>query len=264
MRIFFVLACLLSCLIVTTAVRANEGMMLPTLDLSSPFATRSPWILKATRGALTSDPSGLDPSIPGVVTLCLQKSEHPGCGSGLLNTSSARPGDDPAWPTTRNIDRIAILSLPLGKRLLLATSGPRGVNGNHWTMTQLLAYDRREDRFQSLFAKTVDSNNNQEIRVIEHGPIAGNIIIAEPTTDAPYGYWITALSQDPATYRVRMRFRSATHYGDGNPLAVIDAEMPGILRRFGKPHILPKSSPACPVPHLYKGALWCTDPPANQ
>ncbi|QDH26049.1 hypothetical protein D5366_11545 (plasmid) [Neokomagataea tanensis] len=87
------------------------------------------------------------------------------------------------------------------------------VNGSHWIMTQVLAYDRREDRFQSLFVQTVGSNNNQEIRVIEHGPLAGDIVIAEPTTDAPYGYWITVLSQDSATYRERMWFRSATHYG---------------------------------------------------
>jgi hypothetical protein len=250
-----------------TSARADDGTPFPKLDLTGPFGTASRWTLTATRGAPMPDPSGLDTSIPGVITLCLRTSARPGCARDLLDTPPIQSGDDPAWSTTRQVDRVAILSLPVGKRLLVETSGPHSANDSHWRLTQVLAYDRGEDRFQSLFARTVGSNNNQEIRVIEHGSLAGDIVTAEPTSDAPYGYWITVVGQTSTTsttYRPRLRFRSATHYGDGNPLAVIDAEMLGILRRLGKPHPLPSASRACPIPHLHEGALWCTRPPETK
>jgi hypothetical protein len=61
-------------------------------------------------------------------------------------------------------------------------------------------------------------------------------------------------------YRQVLRYRSATQYGDGNPLAVIDSEMPNILRRLGmwragQPLPAPRG---CKRPHLIKDALWCS------
>lgn len=248
-------------MIVATSARADDETPLPHLDLTGPFDTASHWTLTATRGAPTPDPSGLETTIPGVVTLCLQTTSRSGCARDLLDAPPPRLGDDPVWSTTRQVDHVAVLTLPAGKRLLVETSGPHAANNSHWKLTQVLAYDRGQDRFLPLFAQAVGSNNNQEIRVLEHSPLAGDIITAEPTSDAPYGYWITVFEQTAATYRPVLHFRSATHYGDGNPLAVIDAEMPNILHRLGKPHPLPEASPACPAPHLRAGALWCATPP---
>jgi len=60
-----------------------------------------------------------------------------------------------------------------------------------------------------------------------------------------------------------LRFVSATRYGDGNPLAVIDAEMPNIQQRLGlwKPG-QPLPTPTardkpCTRPTLKRSALWC-------
>ena len=242
------------------SARADDGAPFSALDLTGLFGTASRWTLTATRGGPTPDPSGLDPSIPGVMTMCLQMSARRGCARDLLDAPPVHPGDDPVWSTTRKVDRVAILSLPVGKRLLVETSGPHSANNSHWILTQVLAYDRGADRFRSLFARAVGSNHNQEIRVIEHGPLASDIVMAEPTADAPYGYWVTVFGQASTIYRPELRLRSATHYGDGNPLAVIDAEMPNILRRLGKPDPLPRASAACPMPHLHDGALWCTRP----
>ena len=56
----------------------------------------------------------------------------------------------------------------------------------------------------------------------------------EPQEHASYGYWITVDRLLPQNaYRQVLRYRSATLYGDGNPLAVIDSEMPNIQRRLG-------------------------------
>ncbi|MDG6719271.1 hypothetical protein QCE92_13960, partial [Staphylococcus aureus] len=57
-----------------------------------------------------------------------------------------------------------------------------------------------------------------------------------------------------------------TGYGDGNPLAVIDSEMPETLRRLklwqpGSPLPLPEHP--CPRPRLVAQVLWCTYPPAT-
>jgi hypothetical protein len=65
---------------------------------------------------------------------------------------------------------------------------------------------------------------------------------------------------DGSAYRQILRFRSATHYGDGNPLAVIDAEMPNIEKRLGLWHAgqpLPLPAKGCAKPHLVKSVLWC-------
>jgi hypothetical protein len=35
-----------------------------------------------------------------------------------------------------------------------------------------------------------------------------------------------------------LRYRSVTRYGDGNPVPVIDAEMPNILRHLGRAKLL--------------------------
>ena len=54
--------------------------------------------------------------------------------------------------------------------------------------------------------------------------------------------------------------RSATHYSDNNPLAVIDSEMPNIEQRLGywKSGVaLPLPSGACPRPRLIRMELWC-------
>jgi hypothetical protein len=57
-----------------------------------------------------------------------------------------------------------------------------------------------------------------------------------------------------------LRYRSATRYNDGNPLAVIDSEMPNIERQFGlwKPgEPLPTPSVGCIKPPLRHSELWC-------
>lgn len=250
----------LAVMALATLAHADDNLQFHELDLTGPFATKSPWTLTAMQGPPTADPSGLDNSIPGIITLCLHTVTRPACARDLLNQPPTSSGEDPAWATTRNVDRVEIVPVPAGKYLMVRTSGPHGANNSHWSLTQVLAYNRANDQFRSLFAETVGSNNNQEIRLLGSGPLAGDIVTAEPTSDAPYAYWITLEAPTSTGYRSQLHFRSATHYGDGNPLAVIDAEMPNILHRLGKPSALPNASPSCPAPHLRGGALWCVGP----
>jgi len=88
------------------------------------------------------------------------------------------------------------------------------------------------------------------------------MISAEPTENPPYAYWITVSRLNPDdNYRQVLHYRSATLYGDGNSLAVIDSEMPNILLRLGlwrpgQPLPVPKAG--CRRPHLVKMELWCS------
>jgi hypothetical protein len=135
-------------------------------------------------------------------------------------------------------------------------------DGEQVQYTQLFTFRRTSDRFEAIFARAILRNNNQEVRFVEMGPLRGDVVVAEPTENAPFGYWIT-VNRLTSSYRYQqiLRYRSATRYGDDNPLAVIDSEMPNIqqrlgLWRLGRP--LPLPAKGCPKPRLVKMELWCS------
>lgn len=115
-----------------------------------------------------------------------------------------------------------------------------------------------------MFVGETSSNNNQETRFVTHGPIRGDVIVARPTDDAPYTYWIEvyALGKSGSYERI-LRYRGHTGYNDGNPLAVIDSEMPAILEhmglwRRGDPLPIPRLRPhACSRFVLRHDEEWC-------
>lgn len=150
---------------------------------------------------------------------------------------------------------------PSGRALFLLSIGSRFADdGDQVVGTQLYAYDRGRGSFALVYSHRTACNNNQEIRFIAEGPLQGGIVSVEPTRDAPFGYWVSVDRLTTHAYQEVLRYRSATTYGDGNPLAVIDAEMPNIQRRMGlwkagMPLPLPKHD--CPSPHLVKSVLWC-------
>jgi hypothetical protein len=106
-------------------------------------------------------------------------------------------------------------------------------------------YDKAQDQFALIFENVTWRNQNQETRFIEAGPLRGAIAVATPGSNSPYTYWVDIYRQEESgAYAQALRYRGKTRYADGNPLAVIDSEMPEILRRFG----LWKEGDALPVP----------------
>ena len=183
-----------------------------------------------------------------------------------LRTRIAYPGSDDgdSFSAPHFIEGEKVIH-PDGVRaplLLLVLGSLHAGDGDQLHLWQLLAYRRDTDRFVRVYDDVVGHNRNEEVRVPEHGPLAGDVVSAEPTDDAPFGYWVVVDAPGPGgRYRPLLRFRSATRYADGNPLPVIDAEMPNILRRLGRwrpgsPLPLPVAEP-CARPHLVAGALWC-------
>jgi len=258
-----------------TATRALEGQ--PTyhpgsqatqLDLGGPFHARSPWRLVVTEGAPAKDYGGGD--APGALTLCLRKGPTAPCVSDpvTIPLHAASPDHAIAWEPHYLL--AAKLVYPRGAKaaplLLIVTGSLNAGDGDQRVATQLVRYDRARDAFRRVYARSTFHNNNQEIRFVTDGPLMGSVIAAEPREHLPHGYWIV-VSKASATgaYRPVLRYRSATLYNDGNPLAVIDSEMPDIEERLGlwkpgAPIPVPQSmsdGKPCRRPVLRHGELWC-------
>ena len=237
------------------------------LDLEKQFHTRSPWRLTVTEGVPVKDYG--DNDAPGALTLCLQKGATGPCLSDPVTPPlrATTPADDVAWEPHYLLT--AKVVYPWGPEaapfLLLVTGSLNSGDGDQVVATQLLGYDPHSDAFRRVYTKSTNHNNNQEIRFITDGPLRGSVITAEPQEHRPYGYWIVVHTLSHAgAYRQALRYRSATLYNDGNPLAVIDSEMPNIQRRLGlwKPgEPLPTPSTGdgkpCIKPTLKHSELWC-------
>ena len=201
--------------------------------------------------------------VPAAIELCLRAAAGGPCDAQLQQKLRTLPDDDLfAEPHSLNAMRIVRPRGPSSRPLLLVeTASLHSGNGDQLVLLQALAYDPAADRFRRVYRRLTGRNNNQEVRYIGSGPLAGDIISAEPTEDAPFAFWITVNALSPAyAYAEALRYRSATRYADGNPLAVIDSEMPAIQQRLGlwRPGApLPLPTSKCKKPHLVRMELWC-------
>lgn len=240
------------------------------LDLTQPFQTKSRWSFVTAKqpdeeGGATN---GLGER-EGAVSLCFVENDQPDCSGEMFLAKfqeekiSVDSGPGPFYELFASDVVFAGpgKTLPL---LRVKSCGTRGATGNCGVSTFLFAYDRKADRFRVVLFNTMGRNNNQEARFIESGPLLGSVIVAYPTNDAPFTYFVEVYrrSSDGEYLRI-LRYRGNTGYGDGNPLAVIDSEMPETLRRLG----FWKAGDALPVPPsmpggctrlvLRKGVEWC-------
>jgi len=235
------------------------------VDLTAPFHPRSAQVLVATQGPPTVD-YGDNPA-PGAVRLCVEKGAAPGCATdSALSPSRALGDQDDSWAphelrTAKPVYPRGASGPPL---LLIVTASLHAGDGDQRIVTQLFRYDRAADQFHRVYEKATGANNNQDVRFVASGPLRGDVISVEPTSNAPFAYWVEVNTLAPGgAYRRTLRYRSATRYGDGNPLAVIDSETPNIERRLGvwKPGLPPPlptgAVKACVKPRLKQMELWC-------
>jgi hypothetical protein len=254
---------------VLTGAAYAESNVVSSINLSKPFGTRSPWLFQATQGPDVQGVMG-DP-IPGVISLCLSKGATGVCDPSLLTTYPDPYALADGSSVDALFDKPHLLNAPqfiypkgTGHPPLLwvQSVSARSVDGNANTLTQVLAYNRAKDHFVRIYSYlTAGSNNDQDIRFIDAGPMRGDIISVDPTSNAPFAFWIVVNALTPSdTYRQVLRYRSATRYGDGNPLSVIDSDMPNIQRRLGLWHPglpLPLPASGCSQPQLSHNELWC-------
>jgi hypothetical protein len=229
------------------------------LDLTRPFETQSHWTFVA--GILPGshpDGSSSESIKGGPLARCFVDELRPHC-------TYATPSTDLGWfstPLQLYSAKVVFAGADNTRPLLFIKAGSAyGGDGGHSIFSELFAYDARSNEFQSVFTNSTGSNNNQETRFIERGPLRGDVIVADPTSSAPFGYWISVYGWNGKDKYAQVvpRYRSATRYGDGNHLAVIDSEMPEILRRMGlwrEGNPLPTPS-GCDRPVLRHGEEWC-------
>lgn len=242
-----------------------ERAVISNIDLSGPFATREAWRFIANQGPpVAGDDTLSGDEEPGRIHLCLRAAPSAPCDPQLQNALRAASLADDSYTQPHYLDAVKIVypreraDQPL---LFVQTSSLHSGNGNQVVSTQMLAYENSQNRFVRIYQYTTGRNENQEVRYINSGRLKGDIISVDPTENAPYGYWVTVNALTPRyTYKTVLRFRSATHYGDNNPLAVIDSEMPDIEQRLGywkSGMALPLPTGACPRPRLIRMELWC-------
>lgn len=251
----------LSALGLMGAAPAGPERMVASLDLAGPFQARTPWRFTAMQGSAMPDPVGYDETVPGAIHLCVSMDGGRTCQPDLDHLLTLPAADD-LYARPHFLQDARIVQPRAGEALLLVqVASLHAVNNDQRVAMSMLAYDRQKDSFVSVYAHRTGRNNNQDTRYIAEGPLKGAIITADPTQDAPFGFWIVVSRRVGAgSYQQVLRYRSATRYGDGNPLAVIDSDMPEIERQLGlwRPGMaLPLPKGGCAHPHLVHQALWC-------
>lgn len=247
-------------------LNGKRARIVEHLDLTRLFRTRTPWtFVAATLAASRWSAVAMRIVDNGPLAQCFVDQSVPHCTYTLPRTIPSL-----AWfstPVHFYSAKVVFAGTAHTHPLLLIRSGSAyGGDGGHAIFTQLFHYDRRSNRFESIFDHATGSNNNQETRFIARGPLRGDVVVAIPTAGPPYAYWIRVYTSNTLghTMHLVLRYRSITGYGDGNPLAVIDSEMPNILRRLGKW----RPAQALPVPprlpadceprfYLVHGEEWC-------
>lgn len=240
------------------------------LELTQKFQTKSRWSLVVAKQpdeeSSVEDGGG---NRIGAVSLCFVENGEPDCSEEMFLAKYREKkisfvSGEPAFHELIASDVVFSgtgRTLPL---LRVKVCMNRGANGNCGVSTFLMDYDRKAARFRVVFFKMTGRNNNEETRLVENGPLLGSVIVAYPTTDAPFTYFVEVYKRtSDSEYALALRYRGQTGYGDGNPLAVIDSQMPETLRRLG----LWKTGEGLPVPPrmpagctrlvMRKGVEWC-------
>ena len=244
--------------------QSTPSSVISNIDLSRPFSTREAWHFIATQGPpVSGNDTASGSEEPGQIQLCLRATPSAPCDPQLQNVVGAYGANDYfAQPHYLKAVNIVYPRGSADRPLLFVQTGSLySGDGDQIVSTQMLAYENSQNRFVRIYQYTTGRNRNEEVRYITSGKLMGDIISVDPTDNAPYGYWVAVNVLTPQyTYKTVLHYRSATHYGDNNPLAVIDSEMPNIEQRLGywrSDMALPLPSGACPRPRLIHMELWC-------
>jgi len=245
----------------------KQPIIISYLDLTKAFGTPSQWALVIAQDNQPPPQEELaSEEDHGPITVCFVKVLVADCSASFYPAST---GEWRWFDTPFYVFNSKVVYAGAGNgvpALLLQFCGARSGDGNCRQATALYVYNRRANRFHRVFLNLLGgSNENQSTRFVESGPLRGDIIVDYPTEDVPY-YWVEVYRPGLSERYVRvLRYRSHTRYGDGNPLAVADSEMPEILRRLGiwrprdpLPAPLFFSGAECPHRVMRKGEEWCS------
>lgn len=251
-----------------SSMYGSTSKIIGHVDLTKPFQTKTPWALVIGK-EMDKEGTDQDPLVDhNAVSICFVNSESVDCSERMFADYMGQniPKGSGERLFYELFTSAIVYSGPKKTQplLMVRTCTMCGANGNCGVSTFLLDYDRNADRFYNLFFNVTGRNNNEETRFIESGPLIGDLIVAYPTGNAPFAYWVETYKRNGSgRYERFLRYRGKTGYGDGNPLAVIDSEMPEILRRLklwapSQDLPVPAKMPAgCTRLFTRKGVEWC-------
>lgn len=250
---------------VAASAPTPQAKIIARINLSKPFHLPPGASFTATQGPQIASLWHPDDDLePGRIQLCIKQRPSGPCSPNLENELTLG-GKWDTFAETHFLETAELIR-PRGPAsnpaLHLQFSSVHSGDGDQRRAVVILTYRPASRRFVVVYRKQIGNNHNEEVRYIRSGPLKGSIVAAISPYGPPFSYLIE-VSQLTPDYRYRrvLRFRSATLYGDGNPLAVVDSEMPNILRRLGlwRPgQSLPLPASRCLRPHLVKAALWCS------
>ena len=166
------------------------------LDLTQTFQTKSRWSFLAAKQpdeeSSVEDGAG---NRMGAVSLCFVENDELDCSEEMFlakyrEENVSFVSGEPTFHELIASD--VVFSGPGGTLPLLRINScmNRGANGNCGVSTFLLAYDRKAERFRVVFFNMTYRNNNEETRLVESGPLIGSVIVAYPTNNAPFTYFV--------------------------------------------------------------------------
>jgi hypothetical protein len=247
------------------AALSRQGVTKPKVishtDLTEPFGTVAQWTFVV---AQDGGKPALDFEDHGPIIVCLVKATSPDCVQDIYQQIK---GEMPWSDKPYHLFAGSVVYANQNKSnplLFVKVCGVAGTDGDCWIATALYRYDKGTDRFIRVFENFTGRNKNQATRFVESGPLQGDVIVDNPTENAPYTYWIEVYrAGDTGQYGRILRYRGLTGYSDGNPLAVADSEMPEILHRLGlwqpgNPLPVPAHLPrGCSHLFMRHGEEWC-------
>jgi len=239
----------------------TKARVVSHIDLTQPFGSASQWTFVAVEdGGHPED----DFEDHGPIFVCLVKTASPDCA---LHMYQQVRSDMPWFDTPYHLFAGSVVYASQNKSsplLFVKVCGAVSGDGDCEIATALYKYDKDNDHFVRVFLNQSGRNNNQATRFVESGPLQGEIIVDNPTENAPYTYWIEVYrAGNSGQYGRILRYRGHTVYSDGNPLAVADSEMPEILHRMGlwqpgDPLPVPAHMPkGCKTVFMQHGEEWC-------
>lgn len=165
--------------------------MIASIDLAGAVHTRSGWRLTITQAPPIANPFGSgDDQVPGAVTLCLHKAASGPCDPQLQNRLYDS-SDTALFAERHYLNRAAVVH-PRGRSgaslLLVSTASLHSGDGDQAVMTQALRYQPGPDRFVRAYEHWMGTNKNQEVRYIESGPLAGDIVAVDRAESVPLAY----------------------------------------------------------------------------
>lgn len=227
-----------------TSADAPETEIVSTTDLAAPFHARSKWQFVTRQDPPQDAALG---TVPGNLHFCFVNDGAQNCVDSDFNVLGSSQIE---YPTPTSHEPVLVVELV---DQVSVTGGGRA--------TLIWAYNAKTDRFEQIFDHAVNRNTNGEIRLITSGPLAGAIVMDSAGGRPTYRYHITVYRIENSDVREVLSYDGNSKYNDGNPMPVIDAEMPEIERRLhlwnpGDPLPTPVRT-QCSSLVMKHGVEWC-------